>query len=1012
MTSLNRKLDDGESRVRFVVGIDLGTTNCACSYVDLDRLERGEGTAIETFLIPQGVAPNVAEERDVLPSFFARTPNPPVLDWETSEQRRDFSLKGRAGLAPKDGKYGVVGTLARDYGAVETDSFVSSAKSWLCHSGVDRGAPILPWSVGSASEHEGDSPRRRWSPVEISSFYIRHIRAAWNAKRPDFPLETQDVVLTIPASFDETARMLTLEAAKLAGLPRVALVEEPQAAFYSWLAKHEEDWTDFVAPGQKILVCDVGGGTTDFALIYALEREGEDTRGGRVKFYRVAVGDHLVLGGDNLDHALYKYLEAKVLEKRTTPLSSRERALLLKEAREAKEAFLGEDNDGPTTRRVFLPSAGSKLIGGGVSIEIERSEVEKLLVDGFFPLTDASSVPARRRSGLRELALPYAADPAVTKYLAYFLAAHENAGRALERAGAIGGLRSVAGAASESGVDAVLFNGGAFESPKLRARIVENLTNWRGSAPTVLHNESLYLAVARGAAYYGLALRGRGARIGASLARTYYVGVGLADAEGGSARRAKAVCLLPSQCEPGDEIVLEKTFKLAVEQPVSFPIFVSSVRATDAPGDLVDIDPNETRELAPIRTALKTRSRAKKEARTITARLVARPTEIGTIELFLQEVLPEDAPVRARASRWTLQFDARGGVQSDWEAGDSEGESEGVVDESLVEAARNALRALFASDGELGGLERIKPGELYRKISDGFGVPKDEIPFTALRRLAETALELASGRNRGPAVEARWLNWLGFALRPGFGSAADDWRVEQTWKTVAGRLLFNTPETRMQNWILWRRVASGLTAGRQLTLAEPILSSVRDFRRQLVEGQGKRPSLDLASQEGAEIWRMLGALELLPLDVKEEIGDAILDVSVKKRTRPIRDALVWALGRIGARVLFNAPLDRTLAPSVAARWAARLLDACDSGAIEPTGADFFALAQLTRVSGESAFDVDVATRARVGAFLAKMNVEEATLAALERHGKLVSDATKEIFGESLPLGLRWEGRAL
>lgn len=1088
-------------RVRFVVGIDLGTTNSAVSFVDLDAPER----KLEMLPIPQAVAVGVLEERTTLPSFFCRSADAPTEP--TNPERRDFSLK----RAPKDGKIGVVGAFARDFGATEPDSFVASAKSWLCHSGVDRTAKILPWSSDAANS-------LRWSPVEISSFFLARIRDVWNARFPEFPLETQDVALTIPASFDETARELTIRAAKLAGLPKIALVEEPQAAFYAWLSKRESDWTAFVEPGEKILVCDVGGGTTDFALIYALDRgdsagkndangknakDGEDGKDGKdekngvggVRFYRVAVGDHLILGGDNLDLALFCFLERKFVEKKSAPLSARERALLLRESRETKEFFLSAADDetgkngenkknkengqaeengrneqngkngqgGRERRRVVLPGSGSKLVGGGLSVEVERSEVEKILLDGFFPRVPLDSAPVRRRGGVREIALPYAPEPAITKYLANFLTTRRDAGIELERSGIFDGSSAqnekdrenrengrnggVANEVERARPDVVLFNGGAFESPALRARIVESLVDWFGGPernwrPKVLQNENLYWAVAKGAAYCGLVRRGLGIRVGASLARTYYVGVatdeGLEksgnlgekekrDKEGKERGTARAVCLLPARAEPGDEVTLPKTFELAVDRPVSFPIFVSSVRTTDAPGDLIEIDPNEIRELAPIQTALKTRSQAKKAAKTIRARLVARPTEIGTIELFLQEVLPEKTESaekngrRTRPSRWALQFDARGGTQTDWEATANEGESEGVVDESLVEAARLALTAAFATDetfrkandertaAGLEPLERVKPGDLFRRLAEAVGTSRNEFPITLLRRLAESTLELADGRRRSAAVEARWLNWLGFALRPGFGAATDDWRVEQTWKAVAGSLAFGTPESRTQYWILWRRIASGLGAGRQKTLAEPLLGNLRALRRRLVDGRGKGPDVDLTSQEGAEIWRLLGALELLPVETKEEIGAIVLDVLPKKNLRPIRDALVWALGRLGARTLFNAPLDRVVPATTAGDWARRLLDSAQNRADgdAPTATDFFALAQLTRRSGEAAFDVDDAIFDAVSAFLAKNGAAESTERALAEKGRVVDAETNAIFGETLPLGLRW-----
>ncbi len=1064
--SFSRSFSEDAARVRFVVGIDLGTTNSAVSYVDLDAAER----SLEVLPIPQAVAVGVLEERSTLPSFFCRSSDAPTEP--LNPERRDFSTK----KAPRDGKIGVVGAFARDFGAAEPDSFVASAKSWLCHTGVDRTAKILPWST------DAEAGALRWSPVEISSFFLRRIRDAWNARFPEFPLETQDVVLTIPASFDETARELTIRAAKLAGIPKLALVEEPQAAFYAWLEGRESDWTAFVKPGEKILVCDVGGGTTDFALIYALER-GDSTENGEneqnsetggVRFYRVAVGDHLILGGDNLDLALFHFLETKFAEKRSTPLSARERALLLWESRETKEFFLSanaensEDAQNRKSRRVVLPGSGAKLVGGGLSVEVERADVEKILLDGFFPRVPLDSAPVRRRVGVREIALPYAPDPAITKYLAHFLTTRRDAGLELERSGIFDGSadreagrtgesreNGKNGGSGENGQgansvdrarpDVVLFNGGAFESPTLRARIVDSLVDWfdgaeTGWRPKVLQNENLYWAVAKGAAYYGLVRRGLGTRIGASLARTYYVGVATDEKTGETDKTdktrkngkagdaAKAVCLLPARAEPGDEVTLPKTFELAVDRPVSFPIFVSSVRTTDAPGDLIEIDPNEIRELAPICTALKTRSQAKKDAKTIRARLVARPTEIGTIELFLQEVLPEKTEIttetaesgrRTRASRWALQFDARGGTQTDWEATANEGESEGVVDESLVEAARRVLTAAFATDETLQKtnetlaaeglptIERVKPGDLFRRLAEAVGTSRNEFPITLLRRLAEATLELADGRRRQAAVEARWLNWLGFALRPGFGAATDDWRVEQTWKAVSGALAFGTPESRTQYWILWRRVASGLGAGRQKTLAEPLLGNLRALRRRLVDGRGKGPDVDLTSQEGAEIWRLLGALELLPPETKEEIGAIILDVLPKKNLRPIRDALVWALGRVGARTLFNAPLDRVVPAATASDWARRFLAFLQERDEPPTATDFFALARLTRRSGETAFDVDDATRDAVSAFLAKNGVAETTERALDAKERVVDAETTAIFGETLPLGLRW-----
>lgn len=1029
-----------DAPIRYVVGIDLGTTNSVMCYVDLEEIndETSESRAslVHDFAIPQGVAPNVVEARLTLPSFFSRVADVPRLPWQGSDVR-DFSTPSRGARAMNDGLCGAVGVIARDYGAANPDAFVSSAKSWLCNANVDRSSKILPLrrradDASAENSDKDDVSLPKWSPVEISSFYLAHLRAAWNAQFPEFPLETQSVVLTIPASFDETARSLTLEAAKLAKLPRVALVEEPQAAFYAWLERHEKDWSALVKPGDRVLVCDVGGGTTDFALIYALERdfEKEEDKERRqaasperqsVKFYRVAVGDHLVLGGDNLDLALYARLEKKLVEKRSTPPTPRERALLLRECRDIKEAFLRGD-DGPETRRVLLQGSSSKLVGGATSLEVDRKEVEELLVDGFFPRVPLESEPARRRAGLREIALQYAFDPAITKHLAYFLRTRRHAGEDLVRAGVIGrgavdkALENAKRDVDPARPDAILFNGGAFESPKLRERVIESVAEWFGGEsqewrPAVLENADLYLAAARGAAYYGLVLRGYGEKVGASLARSYYAGVAFDAEQTPKERREtpKGVCILSAQAEPGDEITLPQEFELEVDKPVAFPFYVSSVRTTDAPGDLVALDPNEVRELSPIRTALKTRSKSKKASGRVRARLVARPTEIGTVELYLQEVLPPDADSHARASRWTLQFDARGAVQSDWEPGNVEGEETGVVDESLVEGASTAVVRTFGTDEELEnmGLTRLRPGDLVKSVVEAIGVSKNAAPITTLRRLAERTLELAAGRRLGASYEARWLNWLGFTLRPGFGAAADDWRVEQAWKATAGKLVYQTPECRTQYWILWRRIASGLTAGRQLTLAEPLLANVRNLRKLLVDGLGRGSDIDLGSQEGAEIWRLLGALELLPTETRVEIGDLALDVVSKRKTRPVRDAIVWTIGRVGARKLFHGPLDRVAPPSVAQRWTRRFLDDLAKRQDEPTSNELFTLAQLSRRAEDPALDVDRETRETVAAFLLKHGAEESTLAALEKHGRLVDEATKMAFGETLPIGLRW-----
>ncbi len=509
---------------RYVVGFDLGTTNSAVTYVDTTE----EPWHVRVFAVPQLVAAGQVEARETVPSFHyqpAAGELPPAalrLPWTT------------AGAPGRDDPH-VVGFFARDHGAVVPGRLISSAKSWLCHSGVDRMAELLPW--------HGAADVQRLSPVEVSSRYLAHVRAAWDARFPQHPLALQDFVLTLPASFDEVARELTIKAAALAGLPRVVLIEEPQAAFYAWIDAHRDDWDRLVQPGQKILVCDVGGGTSDFTLIRV--RRGE---GGKVQFHRVAVGDHLILGGDNLDLALAHYLEQRLTggeqgagsgeqagtmypwsgsgEASFAPplaagesgkrLEPRQWAMLVQRSRQLKETLLGPA--APEQLTLSLPWSGSRLIGGARQIEIQRSEIHELLVEGFFPLVPLEAKPSRRGSGFQEFGLPFAPDPAVTRYLAAFLTAHRHV--AMEDV-------ELAAGQDPARPDIVLFNGGVFESPVLRKRMIDALRHMFGGGwePIVLDNDRLDLAVARGAAYYGMVRRGRGVRIAAGLARTYYVGV-------------------------------------------------------------------------------------------------------------------------------------------------------------------------------------------------------------------------------------------------------------------------------------------------------------------------------------------------------------------------------------------------------------------------------------------------------------------------------------------------------
>ena len=725
--SSNRDPTDREAPSRYVVGIDLGTTNSAVAFVDMQQLPR----QLRTLEIPQVVAPFQIEGLETLPSFHYQTT---PTEAETGALRLPWS--------DSHPSY-AVGEFAREEGITKPGRLIASAKSWLSHSGVDRTAELLPW--------QGDADVDRLSPVEASSRYLQHVRAAWDHKFPQHLLAEQDVVLTLPASFDEVARELTVDAARRAGLARVTLIEEPQAAFYAWLQRHEDDWQQQIAPGQKILVCDIGGGTSDFTLIRV--RPSEAT--GDVQFHRIAVGEHLILGGDNLDLALARHIERRLAG--GDKLAERQWDTLVRTARRVKETLLS--SDAPESLTVNLPAAGSKVIGGGLQVEVSRTEVQQLLVEGFLPRVALTDKPARRQSGFQDFGLPYAADPAMTRYLAAFLVAHRFTGH--DSPNHEWQARQQPDPARP---DVVLFNGGFFASPVLRARLLAVLTSWFSTAdepwmPLVLDNPRLDLAVAQGAAYYGMVRRGEGVRIAATLARSYYIAV--------AGDTPQAVCLAPGNAAAGQDYEIhDRSFSLTLAEPVEFPLYVSSTRLVDPPGAVVEVDLEELTPLPPIRTVL--HAGHKRQPQTVRVRLHAHLSEIGTLELSCREV--------DGSRRWRLQFDVRSTTQTDVAAHQSNTEREGFVDEAQIAACRELIERVFgpASDEQ--------PGKLMKGLAEILGMGRHRWPTSVLRRMWEMLMEVETGRRKSPAHEARWLNLLGFALRPGYGFAVDDWRVAQTWR--------------------------------------------------------------------------------------------------------------------------------------------------------------------------------------------------------------------------------------
>lgn len=926
----------GTQPSRFVVGIDLGTTNCAVCYLDTQESD----SSIQHFSIPQLVAAGQFESRATLPSFHYE----PAASEQTA-----------ASLAvpwTKEERHYAVGTYARDHGRRVAGRLIESAKSWLCHSGVDRKSAMLPW--------HGAADVEALSPVQASARYLQHLREAWDHHFPEHPLATQDVVLTIPASFDEVARELTVNAARTAGLPRIVLIEEPQAAFYSWVNAHRDTWDQHVAAGQKILICDIGGGTSDFTLINV--RPAEDQR---LQFHRVAVGDHLILGGDNLDLAIAHFVERRLTS--DGQLDPRQFSVLVPTCRYVKETLLADD--APEEMTVSLPSSGSRLIGGSLQTQVTRDEIRQLVLDGFLPPARFTDQPARRQSGFQEFGLPFAADAAITRYLAAFLRAH--------RADADH---------SSARPDIVLFNGGFFASQLLQNRLLQILSSWFGEgwSPQLLDNDRLDLAVARGAAYFGMVRRGVGIRIVAGLARTYYIGVERGN--GSSTATPAAMCLIAAGTEPGDSVTIDHDFEVRTGEPVEFPIYVSSTRLTDQPSQLVDIDPEQMSALPPIRTTLQTRK--KSDHGLIHAKISARLTEIGTLEVWCSQV---DAQ-----ARWQLQFDVRSATETDREAHIGSAERGGIVDQQSIDVAADVICSVFGPDAN------EKPAGLMKQLVSVLDQNKGDWPPSLLRSLWASLMQFEAGRRKSAAHETRWLNLLGYALRPGYGMAADDWRVAETWSTLRGRLAHNSSDVVAEWRILSRRIAGGLSAGQQHELASPILALIRQQHRQTLSGRGKAAKYAANNHEAAEIWRMLGSLELLDRQTHEELGRIVLDFLPRKKFEALQPALMWALGRVAARVPVYGPLNSVLPPHVVEPWVERFLNQ----AATHDSVSHLALMQMTRFTGDRYRDLAPAIRDDVVRYLKTGNARPNLITLVQHGGTLESDEANQVFGEALPAGLR------
>ena len=906
---------------RFIVGIDLGTTNSALAYIDREATGDTEAR-IQHFDIAQLTGPGEVSRLPVLPSFLY--------------------LPGRFDIAPE--AIGMpwprpadhfVGAFARDHGTKVPARLVSSAKSWLCHGRVDRQAPILPWGGGP------DVPKI--SPVAATAAYLEHLKRAWNhhwADDEDLHLDHQQVVVTVPASFDQVARDLTLQAAQMAGLGGVTLLEEPLAAFYSWMVDHESDWQDHVRPGELILICDVGGGTTDFTLVTLRAAEGGP------RFERIAVGDHLILGGDNIDSVL-ACVAARQMGRRVDTLPVDQFCALVHQCRQAKERLL---EGAAANHRITVAGVGSRLIAGTLATTLTRETVEQVVLEMFFPLSGRSPVQADGPAAdAPAMGLPFAEDRAITGQLLAFFERHRGA------AGEFVGRTQV-----QPGL--ILFNGGSLKSELVRDRIRLTVGRHLGpeAGPRVLDNPRPDLAVAEGAAYYGWVRSGRGVRVGSGSARAYYLGV----AQSASAVGARqAICLVERGLQEGSRIGLEgQGFEVRANRPVRFELFSSSFRSGDRCGDLVPVDDTLSR-LPPIETVVQF-GQGKAE-RLIPVQVEAEFTETGTLSLWCRS--------RATDHRWQLRFQLRDTAPAPAVP------VETALDTRLIATASEAVCHAYATD------DPAPSAGLAAHIAASAGMGRQQWSLGLLRSVADTLLSQAEARRRTAAHEANWLNLTGFCLRPGFGDGADAHRIKRLWRVYLQGLQFSgKPRGRSEWWILWRRVAGGLNAGQQ-----------RQFAQDLA---GRLPRERIASQEPVEMWMALASMERLQVNDKVKWGRILLAALTAKKPAP---QLFWALGRLGARELLYGSVDRVIAPAEAARWSARIA----AGAWPNPRPAVRCMVQLARRTGDRTRDLAPEALAAARRWLGGHEEGRRQMHLLETVVPLARQEQGEIFGEALPEGL-------